>query len=334
MAPRVIHLLPFCSAKGGVGKSTLAVAAATLLAGQGKRVVVLDLDMTGTSLADGLKLLAPDLPVNADGTLDLTAVSSDRWLSLEATHLGRRERALAEDPRGRFILFLNDIFEPEGIAMESADKLLQLEGLLWRNERDDGVRYLPSSPVARDVVDALYQLYIEEHDDWERQLSWLMYRLADQLPDLDVIVLDLPPGLHGFADRALHAAACLALNERADERSPPVREDLLWKIRPVLVTSQDWNDLRTALDWHLLYDREQLPNVVPVVNRTTVMPSTILERVRAEFDPLPVHEWLHFVHADPRGLGLLFWEGRLDMNLLESSGLGVQILNILTREVT
>ena len=58
----------FASAKGGVGKSTLAVACAKLIASEaGRRCVLVDADMTGTSLADGLKLCAPDVTAGRDG---------------------------------------------------------------------------------------------------------------------------------------------------------------------------------------------------------------------------------------------------------------------------
>ncbi len=55
-----IDLHVFASAKGGVGKSTLAVACAKLLAATpGCLPIVVDADMTGTSLADGLRGLPP-----------------------------------------------------------------------------------------------------------------------------------------------------------------------------------------------------------------------------------------------------------------------------------
>jgi Mrp family chromosome partitioning ATPase len=51
MPPRTIGLHVFCSAKGGVGKSTLAVAAAKLLADRGRTCVLVDADLTGTPSA-------------------------------------------------------------------------------------------------------------------------------------------------------------------------------------------------------------------------------------------------------------------------------------------
>ena len=51
------QVLSFASSKGGVGKSTSCAAVACALAGQGRAVLVLDLDATGT-----LKLWADKLP--------------------------------------------------------------------------------------------------------------------------------------------------------------------------------------------------------------------------------------------------------------------------------
>jgi len=54
MRPLGLHV--FCSVKGGVGKSTLAVVTGKLLASLGRVPVVVDLDMLGASLADGRDL--------------------------------------------------------------------------------------------------------------------------------------------------------------------------------------------------------------------------------------------------------------------------------------
>lgn len=332
MTSRIVQIIPFCSAKGGVGKSTLAVTLAGLLARRGETVVVLDLDMTGTSLADGMALEAPALPEVEPGSLDLTTPPSGRWLSREATERGRRQRNNEiEFSRRKFIPFINDIFHIEGITSEPDDEPIRLDSLLWRACPDDGVRYLLSSPVDMDVSVALHQLYIEERDDWERQLTWLIYRLAEQLPNLSAVVLDLPPGLHGFSDRALHAAATLALGLEERKDWPPAREDLRWRIHPMLVTSQDKNDLRVALDWPLLYDEERLPNVLPVVNRVTVRRAEVREYVRGEFGP--IDERLVFIDADPSALGRLFWDGQVDLRRVEDGGAFAELLSHLKEDV-
>src|SRR5580698_1045668 len=92
MSGRVITLHVFCSAKGGVGKSTLAIACARLLAEASRTVVLIDADLTGTSLADGLCLCAPEVARRPDGRLDFDAAPTGRHLTREATVAQRNAR--------------------------------------------------------------------------------------------------------------------------------------------------------------------------------------------------------------------------------------------------
>lgn len=329
MPTRTIQIIAFCSAKGGVGRSSLSVATAALLRRRGQQVVVIDLDMTGASLSDGLRLVAPAVPEAASGFIDMTRSAGGAWWSLQETRRRRRLRALEDAPRRMFLPYLNDLFYIQDITTEPEDEALCLDAALWRGEADDGVRYLPASPVELDATAALHQLYIEERDDWERQLAWLMVRLAEQLPDLSAVVLDCPPGLHGFTDRALHAAACLALDAPAAGGWPPVQAQVRWSLHPRLVMSQDRGDLRAALGWRLLYDPVQMPNALPVVNRVTASRAQIQARVQEDFPDVPVHERLRFIDADPATLGRLFWDGALDASALDVAGPGGGLLEIL-----
>lgn len=329
MPPRDIQIIAFCSAKGGVGKSSLSVATAVLLSRRGERVVVLDLDMTGTSLADGLRLVAPAVPEVASGYLDLTRSANGAWLTPDETRRRRRLRALEDAPRRMFLPYLNDLFYIQDVTTDPEDEAVRLDAVLWRGEADDGVRYLPSSPIEMDVTAALHQLYVEERNDWERQLAWLMVRLAAQMPDLSTLVLDCPPGLHGFADRALHAATCLAFGAPAGEGWPPVQAEVRWSFHPRLIMTQDRADLRAALEWRLLYDATQMPNLVPVVNRVTASHAQILARVSDDFPFVPVHERIRFVDMDSSALGKLFWDGTVDAVHMEGRGAGRGLLEIL-----
>src|SRR4051812_15961136 len=139
--PRKITLHVFASAKGGVGKSTLAVTCAKLLAeGRDRLSIVVDADMTGTSLADGLHLLAPDTMLLSDGTVararpgpprgealprpapapmllsegtvDIEAAPSGRFLSREEVKRPRRLRRDSRNKRGLPPPFLNDALRP------------------------------------------------------------------------------------------------------------------------------------------------------------------------------------------------------------------------------
>src|SRR5688572_6722323 len=97
----------FHSVKGGVGKSTLAVLTALTLARRpGARVTLIDMDLTGTSLADALRLEAPAWDL-ADATAPLPLLTPPtRHLSVKETREWMEERdvllrdALDRDPEG------------------------------------------------------------------------------------------------------------------------------------------------------------------------------------------------------------------------------------------
>ena len=94
MSPRAIDLYAFCSAKGGVGKSTLALTCARLLGEPKERgCLLIDADLTGTSLADGLDLRAPVVGLAADGQgLDLQAAPTGQHHDWSETHRLRERR--------------------------------------------------------------------------------------------------------------------------------------------------------------------------------------------------------------------------------------------------
>lgn len=74
----------FFSSNGGSGKTTLATAAAFAFATQDEQVAVFDVDFTGTSIADGLRLQAPG-PGGA-----LLSVEQTRAARCDATAWTRR----------------------------------------------------------------------------------------------------------------------------------------------------------------------------------------------------------------------------------------------------
>ena len=86
----------FTSIKGGVGKSTLPIAATKLLAHMKRTPVLIDCDMTGNSFADGLQLRAPKMTLDASGAIDLLQPPTGQHETLERT---RQLRALRRDAR-------------------------------------------------------------------------------------------------------------------------------------------------------------------------------------------------------------------------------------------
>lgn len=268
MNSRTVTLRAFCSAKGGVGKSSLAVAAAKLLAAVGRTVVLLDADLTGTSLADGLDLCAPKLSILDDGTAD--------YLSANGARLTRDETIEARDRREMVLTelvppppFLSDLL----VYPVEEDTDLPLDSLFWRMQDDDGVRYLPSSPLANDVSMALGWLDTANDSAWTQRLVWLLDTMLNRVDAVDEVVFDLPPGLFGFSVKVLSLLSHLHRLEDLHGMPPGYprleRSNVRWRCDPVLVTSQDRNDLWACVDWYAR-NRAELPMLRLLANKHTL----------------------------------------------------------------
>jgi len=288
----------FCSVKGGVGKSTLAVACAKLLARFGRLPVLVDCDMAGTSLADGLRLLAPRVALADDTAMDLNAPPAGNFLDWETT---RRQRAARRDGRRPAPPpYLNDALRADA---------LQVDAVLWRHERDDGVRYLPSSPLQADIATALGWLSASPFD-WLQAFTWLLEALIAQQPALTDIVLDLPPGVWGFAHEVLVLTAALQRGESLPEGYPSWT-GLTWTAKPFLVMTADRGDLLPALEYlaREVHVEGHLHDLIPIVNRRTEALGETRKAAREllgpALGPLGVEEPLRAVDILP-ALGKLF----------------------------
>lgn len=276
MSQRVIQLHLFCSVKGGVGKSTLATAAAKLLVHLGRKPAFLDCDLSGTSIADGLDLCAPEVPlVEGRKFVDLLTEPTGRYLSLDDTREKRRERKVykAEDgPRKDYPYapaYFNDALRYADVVRKRTDdwpKAPRTDALLWRHKKNDGVLYLPSSSVLEDVQGSM-GWFLENPYDFAYALMVTIDSLIEHRQDVTDIVLDLPPGLYGFPHEALMIATNLQLNEQFAEGFPQwVGGPIQWQLNPFMVTSQDPNDFIPALEY-VLRNREELPSMIAIVNK-------------------------------------------------------------------
>jgi hypothetical protein len=265
MSERTITLHAFCSAKGGVGKSTLAIAAARLLAEGGRRVVVVDADLTGTSLSDGLRLCAPDVARLPDGHLDFDAAPTGRHLTREETVTLRNKRKDAGEWEGQPPAppYLNDV-----LIYDKDEHEARVEALCWKHEDDDGVLYLPSAPFRQDISIALGWLHNEEPFTWLGRLMWLLDGMAEQMETLSDVVIDLPPGLFGFAHEALAMLSNLAKGTAFPSGFPAWNKGggVTWEGNPLLITTLDHNDLIMALEYALKHV-ERLPRLQVTLNR-------------------------------------------------------------------
>jgi len=284
-----VTLHVFCSVKGGVGKSTLAVACAKLLADAGRVPVLIDADLTGTSLADGLRLCAPEVETRKDRSANLAAPTG-RLLSHTETVSARRARdriPWEETPPPP--VYLNDLLI-HGHAQALVDEELTAEcpvkPLLWRHELDDGVGYLPSSPLRTDVSIALSWLYRDERFTWIRRMTWLLDGMRQEKFGLTDVVLDLPPGVFGFSLEVMALMAQLAKDHVAlPPGFPSTWGDGGWIGRPYLVTTQDRNDLLVAVDY-FVQNRREVPTLKLLVNKRTEGFEAIREAVREHVGPV------------------------------------------------
>ncbi|WP_163869205.1 P-loop NTPase [Myxococcus eversor] len=277
MTGRTIALHVFASAKGGVGKSTLAIACAKLLSEEGRTCVLLDADFTGTSLADGLLLCAP-LVASADGALDFYAPPTQRFLSREETiRLRMRRKDATLEEQFPAPPFLNDIFLHGDLKQEC-----QIEALCWRHEdRDDRVLYLPSSPLGKDIGIALGWLFRDQAFTWLQRLTWLLEGMASQQAALTDVVIDLPPGLHGFAHEVLVLLSYISSGREMPTGFPAwheQRDKLVWEARPFLITTPDRNDVILALEYYARH-RKDLSELRVLLNRNV---TTSIEQLRTD----------------------------------------------------
>ncbi len=316
MDERIITLHAFCSGKGGVGKSTLAVACAAVLAENGRRPLVIDADLTGTSLADGLSLRAPRLPLETrDDSLQLDALPSNVFYSLEETwELIERRRLLEDvDPeRPCFVPFFNDALTWQSPDLEHD---CRLDAISWQHQAEPRVRYLPSSPAAADIGVALGYMYTEGHGGWPRRLTWLLHNSLQQMPELTDIVIDLPPGLFGFTHATLSILSYLAREQPLPEGYAPLGEmGVRWRVKPFLITSQDRNDLYSVLRF-LGPLKAQLPPLTPLVNRLDTSLNRIKEGAARRFPELESLGLLDLLIEVKyaRTLSRIFVDGQLEL---------------------
>ncbi len=322
----VLGLHVFCSVKGGVGKSTLAIVTAKLLALRGRHPVVVDADMLGSSLADGLALRAPVVGTLAAGGLDLGAASTGKWHSVEETRAQRHRRLRwleqQEESRAAFVPppppFLND-----ALSYAPEQRECEVASLLWRHERDDGVWYLPSSPLRVDATRAApFAVAPPGEFHWVRRLAWVLDGLLDQRPDLTDVVLDLPPGNWGFAHEILVLTAALGAGTSLPEGYPAWGSKRRWMVNPFIVTSRDRSDRVLALDY-FLYAKGRVPQLRPLCNRLHEGLHQFRQQVKADLPPalrsLGIENEIASVPELPRSLGRSFVDG--DVVLEEQAAL-------------
>lgn len=201
----------FHSIKGGVGRSYLAVKKATELAAAHPRepVYLIDMDLTGTSLADGLPLCAPLLRGSSPLTpkklqeaevVGFSTVDETRAL-ITQRHEGAKDRTRAM--KDLHVPFFNDflLHVPAG---DDYDEDVALEALCWRLEGGPKNLYvMPTSACPGDIERILPLVNDEDHAAFvEARLETLLARLLERDSKVTV-VFDTMRGLFGVGRAVL-----------------------------------------------------------------------------------------------------------------------------------
>lgn len=281
------------SVKGGVGKSTLSLHKARRLAAENpsRPVYLLDMDLTGTSLADVLPLCAPDL--NLDMTRQLIEkrqqVLLERLKAPTPAPGHPRLRPLEPPPPPAFI---NDYLL---FATQDWDEQqdMALETLLWQEENSpENLFILPSSALPADLERLLPVLFDEEHAAYlEGRLEHLLAGLltlheAQSSPDAEIcVVIDTPPTLPGLSRSMLSLALRLRhppgddRRQLSDDGGMPERlEQCEVRWEAWLVATPDLQDVRAAARWFKLASDDERQVFKFVLNR--VPPGDPVQRQR------------------------------------------------------
>lgn len=275
-----LHCSSFHSVKGGVGKSTLSVLTAVALAEAHPeaRVYLVDMDLTGTSLADVLPLEAPHWDgVGPKDPIALLAPPSGFLAASETSpRIESRGEAERGEPEAIGVPFLNDflLFKTPSWDEESD---VPIDAIAWKlAQGPENLRVLPSSALPRDLEQALPVIYDEEHAAFlEGRLEYLLAAML-QAHDEAFVVFDTPPTIPGLSNSVLSLAFRLCAEPKkslSEDGFMPARlEDAGVDFHAFIVATPDYQDVRAARRWLDRVRDEENDVVQFVVNRASGEP--------------------------------------------------------------
>lgn len=267
-----LSCVSFHSVKGGVGKSTLATMTALSLARRTSDPVwLVDMDLTGTSLADVLPLQAPEWRgIEARDPLPLDRAADGR-LSTEESRSRMERRGLESSDRPIGVPFLNDYLLFASRDWD-ASRDLDPHRLGWTLEgAPENLRVIPSSALPSDLERILPVIFREEESAFiESRLEWFLSALSAGSGRTNV-VFDTPPTIPGLSRSVLslaHRLTEVPKRELSDDGGmPPHLRDLDVDFRAFLVATLDHQDLRAAVRWLGLVPDRHPPVLEVVLNR-------------------------------------------------------------------
>ncbi len=264
----------FHSVKGGVGKSTLSTFTACALAQAhpNARVYLIDMDLTGTSLADVLPLEAPQWDgVGVNGVLNLLTRPNGFHSRKETRDCVKHRDRPTATPEAIGVPFLNDylLFEPKDWDTEND---IHHSAISWRMPTGPAnLRVFPSSALPRDLSRAIPVIYDEEHAAFlEARLEYLLSAILEEEEET-YVVFDTPPTIPGLSRTVLNLAFRLSRELKtplaADGFIPFHLEDAVIDWRAKLVATQDYQDIRAVVRWLGLVEESDRSLVQLVINR-------------------------------------------------------------------
>lgn len=262
------RLITIHSQKGGVGKTLIGLYLARRLSQnlggwKPERTVFIDADLTGTSIAEGLPLIAPK--EKEIGHLDLV---NTRGL-LKQLSSSDKPVGFLPQPNSRKVKFLNDLLvcPPEVYRSTLEDRPggnnFSRRTLLWRIDPGslqeylheieststsdlelDRLRIIPSSGLPRHIAHCVPLVYKEGITEYlERRLAEIVCSLWtkswEPAGPFDSIVIDTSPMLRGISRAVLKLHRVLVDEDRRSQL------DLSCKIdrKALFVSSSDTQDL-------------------------------------------------------------------------------------------
>ncbi|MCD6398405.1 MAG: ParA family protein [Candidatus Aenigmarchaeota archaeon] len=175
--PTFPRLYTIHSQKGGVGKTSIAVAIAGFAAiAHGKKTLIIDADLTGTSLIDIPSFSPNGLTKNKSYFNDLILANPADFARytpiIQTTNSPRKKR------------YLNKFYHD--ISIQDCDK----------------ISYFPASPDLSEIRKTIPLISQEDH------LLFFRLRLEDiivtaMMDGFEVIIIDHPPGLYGISTASL-----------------------------------------------------------------------------------------------------------------------------------